>query len=197
MTIVLCIDMLMSAAGLPSARNRVTWPPIVTVGPADGFPPGTTGRVDGSCHSTSVKARLLASEIWLFNPALGRSRVRGSSTAGKTECLTTAGDRSRLCLQVVNPKFGSYSSHGVFHSRLQTLFFSQVFLSVTIYAEKVISKRLSLPLRIKEKVNKKRFLRLLESVGKPWNIFVIFVKFPGPGKSWKMFLVLERTGNLS
>ena len=35
------------------------------------------------------------------------------------------------------------------------------------------------------------FPRLLESPG------FFFVKFPGPGKSWKMDLVLESTGNFS
>jgi len=57
------------------------------------------------------------------------------------------------------------------------------------------------------------FTRFLESpgivfakfpgLGKSWKMSlvlesheIVFVKFPGPGKSWKISLVLESTGNL-
>jgi len=36
------------------------------------------------------------------------------------------------------------------------------------------------------------FPRLLENPGKSW---IFFFKFPGPGKSWKITLVLESPGN--
>ena len=37
-------------------------------------------------------------------------------------------------------------------------------------------------------------LRVPTATGKSW---ILFVKLPGPGKSWKMDLVLESPGNFS